>query len=258
MPRSGRLILGADSPEAARLASLARCEVETFGLETEADWRASAVRPSGDVMTFDLTHRGERLGPVSVPLFGGHNVRNALAALAVGHAAGLGVGEMVAALSGFRGVRRRLELRGTRRHVTVFDDFAHHPTAILETLRAVRWSYPGSARLGDLRTALRDLVPARLPGRLRAGVRGVRRGRGDPRVRLPRLIARGGAPVRRRPRQSPHLRKASAPGTSRTVPEIVATVVDEARDGDLVVVMSNGGFDNIHDKLLAALAAGER
>jgi UDP-N-acetylmuramate: L-alanyl-gamma-D-glutamyl-meso-diaminopimelate ligase len=253
IPRSGRLILGADSEEAARLASLARCPVESFGLVEGADWRATAVQPSGDVMSFDLTHRGERLGPVRVPLFGGHNVRNALAAIAVGHAAGLSVGEMVAALADFRGVRRRLELRGVRRDVTVFDDFAHHPTAILETLRAVRWSYPDRriwaifeprsatscrrvfqddfarafAESGADEVILASVFRASLPESERLSV--------DEVVRQ----------VRAAGRQARHI---------PTVAEIVATVAAEARAGDIVVVMSNGGFDHIHDRLLAALA----
>src|SRR6185295_2389483 len=108
----------------------------------DADWRASNVRPDGDRLAFDLTVRGDLKEPVSVPLWGSHNVRNTLAAMAAGSAAGLDVEEMTRAVAAFKGVRRRLELRGVVRGVSVFDDFAHHPTAILETLRAIRWSYP--------------------------------------------------------------------------------------------------------------------
>src|SRR4029079_15449643 len=75
-------------------------------------------------------------------LHGAHNVRNALAAIAVGHAVGVTAGELQHGLASFEGVRRRLELRGTARGVLVYDDFAHHPTAILETLKAIRWSNP--------------------------------------------------------------------------------------------------------------------
>ena len=142
VPRRGRLILGTGSPEALRLADLASCEVETFGFEPDADWRAAELRPAGDTMRFEATRRGEPLGHFDVPLHGAHNVLNALAAMAVGSAAGLSADEMRRGLAAFQGVRRRLERRGVVRDVTVFDDFAHHPTAILETLRAVRWSYP--------------------------------------------------------------------------------------------------------------------
>lgn len=254
IPRNGRLILGAESDEAGRLAKSARCPVETFGVDIDADWRASAVRPDGGRIVFDLTVKGEPRGPVSVPLWGAHNVRNTLAAMAVGAATGLDVDDMAQALAGFKGVRRRLELRGIARDVSVFDDFAHHPTAILETLRAVRWSYPDrrvwaifeprsatSCRRifqddftrafeesGADEVILASVFRASLPENERLSVDEI----------VERLRASG--------RRARHI---------ATVPEIVSTVASEARAGDVVVIMSNGGFDGIHDKLLAALAS---
>ncbi|HYN05776.1 MAG TPA: UDP-N-acetylmuramate:L-alanyl-gamma-D-glutamyl-meso-diaminopimelate ligase [Vicinamibacterales bacterium] len=252
VPRSGRLILGADSLEARDLAALARCPVETFGLAPDADWRASEIRPDGHRMTFELTARGEQLGHVTMPLIGSHNVQNALAALAVGRATGLSAEEMIRALKGFQGVRRRLELRGTERGVSVFDDFAHHPTAIRETLKAVRWSYPDrriwaifeprsatSCRRifqDDFARAFADteadeiilaaVFRSTLPEQERLSI-----------DQLVHDLQRAGKHVRHVPK----------------VDDIVALVAREARDGDLVVIMSNGGFDGIHDKLLAAL-----
>jgi UDP-N-acetylmuramate: L-alanyl-gamma-D-glutamyl-meso-diaminopimelate ligase len=254
IPRTGRLILGAESAEAARLATFARCPVETFGVDVDADWRASAVQPDGGRITFDLTVKGEPRGPVSVPLWGAHNVRNTLAAMAVGAATGLDVDDMARALAGFKGVRRRLELRGVVRDVSVFDDFAHHPTAIFETLRAVRWSYPDRrvwaifeprsatscrrifqddftrafAESGADEVILASVFRASLPEHERLSVDEI----------VERLRAAG--------RRARHI---------ATVPEIVRTVATEAGAGDVVVIMSNGGFDGIHDKLLAALGA---
>jgi len=252
VPRQGRLILGADSAEAMRLTPLARCRVETFGTRADADWRASAITPEGDCIRFDLMVRGERMGPVRLPLWGEHNVWNALAAMAAGEAAGLVIGEMIAALKEFRGVRRRLELRGVARGVSVFDDFAHHPTAILETLRAVRWSYPDRriwaifeprsatscrrvfqddfARAFEESGADEVILAAVFRQSLPE----------DQRLSVDDLVTR----LRAAGRHARHL---------SGVPEIVAAVASEAREGDLVVVMSNGGFDGIHDKLLAAL-----
>ena len=254
VPRHGHLILGADSAEAVRLASLARSAVETFGLAEDADWRASDVRPEGDAMKFDLTYRNERLGGVSIPMVGGHNVRNALAAMAAGHAAGLEIEDMIRALAEFRGVRRRLELRGTARGVSVFDDFAHHPTAIQETLRAVRWSYPDrrvwavfeprsatSCRRifqDDFLRAFQESEPDEviLASVFRSTLPE------DERLSVDEIVGR----LREANRHARHIPTAN---------EIVATIAAEAREGDLVVVMSNGGFDGIHDKLLAALSA---
>jgi UDP-N-acetylmuramate: L-alanyl-gamma-D-glutamyl-meso-diaminopimelate ligase len=254
VPRNGRVILGADDPEAMRLAEHAHCSVETFGLSEHADWRAAEVEPRGGRMSFELTLRGEQLGHFEVPLYGAHNVRNALAALAVGHAAGLLPGEMRRGLADFRGVRRRLELRGVVHDISVFDDFAHHPTAILETLRAVRWSYPDRRLWAvfeprsatacrrifqqDFARAFADseadevlLAPvfrATLPDDERLSVED-----------LVRDLGRAG-------------RRARTPGS---VEDIVRTIAAEAKPGDLVVIMSNGGFEDIHDRLLAALRA---
>src|SRR5690606_14978546 len=121
----------------------AHAPVETFGLEdVDFDWRAANIVGRDGRTTFDVWHAGEPFGSFVSPLHGEHNVRNALAAIAAGAAAGLDAAEMQQGLEDFAGVSRRLELRGEVRGVAVYDDFAHHPTAILETLRAVRTSFP--------------------------------------------------------------------------------------------------------------------
>ena len=253
VPRNGRVLLGADSPEAARLASAARSPVETFGLSAGADWRASELRPADGRVCFDVWYGGQPFGQFESPLYGEHNVRNALAAIAAGHAVGLDAGQMARGLAGFRSVRRRLELRGEVRGVSVFDDFAHHPTAILETLRAVRWSYP-DRRLWAIfeprsatscrRVFQQDFVHAFaesgadeiiLAAVYRSTLSDAERLNVDDLVRDLRSAGR-------RARLIP------------TADEIVPAVAAEARQGDLVVIMSNGAFDGIHEKLLAALA----
>ena len=258
VPGQGRVILGADSEEAMALAPQARCRLETFGIRAaRADWRASQIRSDGDRIHFDLWVRGEPRGPVVLPLFGEHNVWNALAAMAAGDAAGLAVDDMIRALTEFRGVRRRLELRGEANGVSVFDDFAHHPTAILETLRAIRRAYPDRriwavfeprsatscrrifqddfARAfeesGADEIVLASVFRQSLPENDRLDV-----------DELVKRLQTGGHHAR-------HI---------ATVPEIVSTIAGEARDGDLVVIMSNGGFGGIHDLLLTALAGGSR
>jgi UDP-N-acetylmuramate: L-alanyl-gamma-D-glutamyl-meso-diaminopimelate ligase len=255
VPRSGRTLIGADSPEALRLATQARGSVETFGIDTvDVDWRASNIRSDQGRIAFDVSYRREPFGQFVTPLHGAHNVRNALAAIAVGHAVGVNAGELQRGLARFEGVRRRLELRGTARGVSVYDDFAHHPTAILETLRAVRWSNPDRriwaifeprsatscrrvfqqdfarafAESGADEVILAAVFRSTLPD--------------DERLDVEELVAdlrRGDMHARLIPK----------------VDEIVRTVAAEARDGDLVIVMSNGGFDGIHDKLLQALRA---
>jgi UDP-N-acetylmuramate: L-alanyl-gamma-D-glutamyl-meso-diaminopimelate ligase len=253
LPRNGRLVLGADSPEALELAGRARCVVETFGLGPTADWRAAEIRPAGERITFELTVHGDPQGHISVPLHGEHNVRNTLAAMAVAHAAGLSVEEMRAALRDFRGVRRRLERRGVVRDVAVYDDFAHHPTAILETLRAVKWSYPGHRVWGlfEPRSATscrrifqqdfaRAFIDAEIDEVVLASPFRTTLPEAE-RLSVDELVG----DVNDAGRRARHI---------GTVDEIVATVAAEARPGDVVVVMSNGGFGGIHEKLLTALS----
>jgi UDP-N-acetylmuramate: L-alanyl-gamma-D-glutamyl-meso-diaminopimelate ligase len=257
VPRGGLVVLGADSPEAARLRPLAKSPVETFGLGPDADWQASAIEPHGHRVRFDVRRHAEPFGQFESPLAGAHNVQNALAALAVGHAVGLSAAEMKKGLAAFQGVRRRLELIGEARGVSVFDDFAHHPTAILETLRAVRWSYlnrriwaifePRSATScrrifqQDFTRAFVDARPDEviLPDVYRLSLPDSERLSVD---ELVRAVNDGGVKARHIP----------------TVAGIVQTIANEARDGDLVVVMSNGGFDGIHGKLLTELGRAAR
>jgi UDP-N-acetylmuramate: L-alanyl-gamma-D-glutamyl-meso-diaminopimelate ligase len=254
VPRNGRVILGADSLEAMKLAGSARCPIETVGVSNEAEWRAAEIRVVNGRTVFEVTHDHEPLGHFEMPLLGEHNVRNALAAMAVGHVCGLSTEAMRAALTSFKGVRRRLELRGTARGVSVYDDFAHHPTAILETLRAVRTSMRGHrvwavfeprsatscrrifqddfaqafAESGADEIVIADVFRSSLAPEERLSVED-----------LVRDVQRAGRHARHVP----------------TVEEIVQMINAESREGDLVVIMSNGGFGGIHDKLLAALSA---
>src|SRR6185503_19509692 len=144
VPRRGRLVAGLETPALREILPRAQSPVETFGLGEEADWRAVDVRPGTEGWEFRLRRRGRDEGPFTLAMAGEHNVRNALAALAAAQAAGVSPEEARPALAAFRGVKRRLEVRGRARGVVVYDDFAHHPTAVRETLRALRGSMPAA------------------------------------------------------------------------------------------------------------------
>ena len=252
LPRRGLLLVGADSPAAVEAGAGAPCPVETFGLAREADWRAREVEPGPDGTAFTVEHRGAPVGRVHVPLVGAFNVRNALAAFAAARAVGLEADAVVGAMRRFAGVRRRLEVRGRERGVTVYDDFAHHPTAVRETLAGVRAAFP-SRRIWALfeprsATACRRVFQSAFAEAFGAAdetiIWRVYRSTLPEAERLsePALAAaiRGGG------------------GRARHLPEledIVQAVVEEAGDGDLVVVMSNGAFGGVHGQLLRALAA---
>ncbi len=254
LPSRGRLMVGGDDPEALALGRAAPCPVETFGLGERAQWRAREVVADVGSTRFVVTHDGQTEATVTLPLVGAFNVRNALAAFAVARHVGLDGESIARALSEFQGVRRRLEVRGRARDVTVFDDFAHHPTAVRETLAGVRAAHP-DRRIWALfeprsATACRrvfqrdferafDAADEVIIGRVfRASLPDEER---LSETELVDGISRGGPCAR-------HLPDVSA---------IVETVGAEAGAGDLVVVMSNGAFGGIHQKLLDRLAANE-
>jgi UDP-N-acetylmuramate: L-alanyl-gamma-D-glutamyl-meso-diaminopimelate ligase len=252
IPRRGLLLTGADDPEARALGAKAHCRVETFGLSDGADWQAHDLKVAAGSTTFNLRRKGQSAGTFELPLLGAYNVRNALAAMAIGGAVGLAPDTMAAGLRAFKGVRRRLELRGTARGVAVYDDFAHHPTAIFETLAGVRSAFP-DRRIWAIfeprsATSCRKVFQEEfahafaaadhvlLPPIFRSTLPD------DQRLSTEQLVAE----LKDSGKDARHIPK---------VDDIVATVAREARAGDLVVVMSNGGFDDIHRKLLTALEA---
>jgi UDP-N-acetylmuramate: L-alanyl-gamma-D-glutamyl-meso-diaminopimelate ligase len=252
IPRQGLLLTGADNPEAAALAGGARCRVQTFGFVDGADWQAYGVRVEGARTTFGLRRRGASFGTFEVPLLGAHNVRNAAAAVAIGAAVGLDAVALAEGLRQFRGVRRRLEHRGQAGGVDVYDDFAHHPTAIAETLKGVRSAFPDRRVWAVFEprsaTSCRRVFQADF-------ARAFEQSGADEVIVA--AVYRSSLPENERLSPETLVRDLKAAGVSArhvaTVPEIVETVRREARAGDLIVVMSNGGFDDIHRKLLDAL-----
>jgi UDP-N-acetylmuramate: L-alanyl-gamma-D-glutamyl-meso-diaminopimelate ligase len=254
VPRRGLLLLGADNADAAALREHARCRVETFGLDDGATWQAHDLRVTESSTSFSLRHNGTPIGSFTVPLLGAYNVRNATAAIAVGAAVGLSSDTMAEGLRRFRGVRRRLQHRGTAAGVMIYDDFAHHPTAIEETLTGVRSAHP-HRRIWAIfeprsATSCRRVFQSDFARAL---------GRAD-RVILP-AVFRSNLPESERLSAEAIIQDLKREGVDADyIPQtddIVRTVARQAREGDLVIVMSNGGFDNIHQKLLDALAARE-
>ena len=253
VPRNGLVLLGADCPECRQLGGVARSPVETFGFSEVADWRASGMEATGDFTRFLVTYRTERFGQFELPLYGAHNVRNALGALAVGNAAGVSPDRMREGLRSFLGVRRRLEKRGEARGVAVYDDFAHHPTAILETIRAVKLTHPNSRVWAVFEprsaTACRKIFQNDF-------VRAFHESGADEVVLS--AVFRATLPEDERLSVDAVIDELKKRGVkARTLPganEIVEAIAAEAREGDIVVIMSNGGFDSIHTKLLTALA----
>ncbi len=250
IPGGGLLAVCADDPEARAIAREANCRVVPYGLSEGSALRGE-VREIGPVEThFEAAREGVPLGEFAIPLPGAHNVRNALGVLAVCLDLGLGTNEIRAGLARFGGVARRQEVRGEAGGVLVIDDFAHHPTAIRETVAAIRARYAGR-RIWALfeprsNTSRRNVHQKEYVDALGeadvtiiAGVENSGKIPDAERLR-PDQIA---ADLRERGREARFI---------GPVEEIVACASDNAREGDVLLVMSNGGFGGLVDKLVKA------
>ena len=252
VPRTGLLLLGADSEHALALKSAAVSPVETYGFSDSADWVAYDLRAEDGRQRFSVRHASSYVGAFDLPLLGRHNVRNALAAIAVGQTLGHDATTIANGLKSFEGVKRRLEIVGRAGGVTVYDDFAHHPTAVAETLRAVREAYPGRrvwavfeprSASSCRRVFQKDFAKAfTASGADETIIAAVFRSTlpEAERLSVDELIA----DLHSAGRRARHV---------NGVETIIDTIVAERRDGDVVVIMSNGGFDGIHRKLVARL-----
>ena len=261
VPRKGLLLIGADDPGARALTPSAVSRVETFGLGLRVDgaagggdvldWQAHDLVSGSDRTGFKVRRRGSPFGQFEVPLVGGHNVRNALAAIAVATEVGISPERIGEGLATFAGIKRRLEVVGTAGGVTVYDDFAHHPTAVAETLAGVRASHP-SARIwavfeprsaSSCRRVFQDDFARAFAG-------------ADEVLLAP--VFRSKLPEAERLSVPELVRDLRARGQSAreadSLDGIVDTIAGERRAGDLVIVMSNGAFGGIHGKLLRALS----
>jgi UDP-N-acetylmuramate: L-alanyl-gamma-D-glutamyl-meso-diaminopimelate ligase len=252
VPRNGLLLLGADSPDALALREKAVSPVQTFGLDAGADWYGYDVETREGETHFKVRRNGESYGRFVLPMLGAHNVRNALAGLAVGAHVGLGASTVAEGLRAFKGIKRRLETVGVARGVTILDDFAHHPTAVHETLSALRAAHP-ARRLWAV------FEPRSASSCRRVFQDDFARAFGPADEVIVAAVFRSSLPESERLSAERLVADLSTRGQhARHVPEvddIIRTIVEEHREGDVVVLMSNGGFGGIHQKLLKALSA---
>ncbi|MDQ1389316.1 MAG: UDP-N-acetylmuramate: L-alanyl-gamma-D-glutamyl-meso-diaminopimelate ligase [Acidobacteriaceae bacterium] len=258
IPRRGRIIAfdgaagdAAESASLERCLSKAFCPVERYGAGTRADWRITNVKFEAERTLWSVLRGGRSWMDLEFPLAGEYNVWNATAAAAIAAAYGISKEEIAAALKTFKSVKRRLEVKAQVNGITIIDDFAHHPTAIAGTLKALRARYPG-ARLWAIleprsNTLRRRVLQTDLARSLAIAdevvVAGVFRSEAVPvneRLELPELAA----DIQKHGRRARLLEDAD---------EIVKTVAPEMRAGDLVAILSNGGFGGIYEKLPARL-----
>src|SRR6266849_487465 len=258
VPGSGRLIAGWDSPLVREvITSMGQrlfTQVETFGTCEDARWQARDIDCSGGMTRFRVLREGKEWSEFQTPLIGEFNVRNCLSVIIAADAWGIERQAIIDAMSTFKSVRRRCEIRGEVNGITVIDDFAHHPTAVRETLSALKTRYTGQRlvavfepRSWSSRLAVfqQEYAKAFAPADyvIVAGVVDTRKAteKGDvlDTAKLIEDIAAQTKPA----------------FAIRDVDEIVERLSSELRSGDVVAIMSNGGFGGIHEKLLAALSA---
>jgi UDP-N-acetylmuramate: L-alanyl-gamma-D-glutamyl-meso-diaminopimelate ligase len=252
IPERGYLAVGADSPLALEVCANAYCIKETFGLNPESDWSARNWQLENSRLSFDVMYQKKLLRRMNLGMIGTFNIRNALAATAILYQMGLAEDEIREALESFQGVRRRLEFRAEVGQIRIYEDFAHHPTAVRETLEAMRHSFnperlwaiyePRSATSRrkvfqrEITEALSLADCVAIPGLFKAEKVAAAE-RLDPQQVIDDL--------RRLGRLAWHL---------ENVEGIMETVCREARSGDWIVIMSNGGFGGIYQRLPDALA----
>ena len=241
VPASGRLVVNADEASLARVLDMGHwSEVTRFGQTPHSDWQAQ-----GEPHDFAVLYQGQKVGHVRWDITGVHNQMNALAAIAAAQHVGVSPDQAAAALGEFQNVRRRMEVRGTVTReggaITVYDDFAHHPTAIRTTIDGLRRKVGANARILAVfeprsNTMKLGAMKSQLPWSLEAADLSFCHAGGldwDAQQALAEMGERA------------HV--------GATIEDIVSQVVAAARAGDHVLCMSNGGFGGIHAKLLTAL-----
>jgi UDP-N-acetylmuramate: L-alanyl-gamma-D-glutamyl-meso-diaminopimelate ligase len=258
IPRRGRIVAfdgfagdASESPSLDRCLAKAFCSVERYGAGPRANWKVTNLRFEPARTSWTVVHDGEPWDDLEFPLAGEYNVWNAAAAAALAASCGVPKEAIGAALKSFKSVKRRLEVKALVNGITIIDDFAHHPTAIAGTLKALRARYPG-ARLWAIleprsNTLRRRVLQSDLARSLAQAdeviVAGVFRSEAVPeneRLELPALAAE----IEQNGRRARLF--ADADG-------IVETISPEMRSGDVVAILSNGGFGGIYEKLPARL-----
>jgi UDP-N-acetylmuramate: L-alanyl-gamma-D-glutamyl-meso-diaminopimelate ligase len=253
LPPNGSLLVCNEYESAREVAGAARCPVVFYGDEKPEGWSARNIRADGPATWFEPVYNGRADEPVKVAMIGRHNVMNALAVYATAKELGLAPAAICEGMATFAGVRRRQEFKGEAGGVAVIDDFAHHPTAIEETIEAVKRAYPGRRVWGIFEprsnTSRRRFFAHEFPRALARADRVVVAG-----VYLPDKI-----PIEDRlPAEEvvAEINRLSG-GTKAALieqPDAIARhVADNAARGDVVLVMSNGGFGGVQEKILDSL-----
>ncbi len=228
-----------------------KCIIEKYGKDSGSHWRLGAVSIEPPWTIFEVLKQGITFGIFKVRLMGEHNLLNTLSAIAISDSLMIPVDIISEALETFEGIKRRQEVCGQKRNITIIDDFAHHPTAVRETIRAVKPFYPDGRLVAvfeprtnsSMRKVFQDIYPLSFD---QADVICIRK---------PPLLEK--IPPLDRFSSEKLVDDLNNRGKSAhyfpDTESIIDFLVKEARPGDVILIMSNGGFDNIHERLLDKL-----
>jgi UDP-N-acetylmuramate: L-alanyl-gamma-D-glutamyl-meso-diaminopimelate ligase len=228
-----------------------KCIVEKYGKDSGSYWRLGSVSIEPPRTIFEVLKQGITFGIFKTRLMGEHNLLNTLSAIAIADSLNIPVDIIAEALETFEGIKRRQEIRGQKKQVTIIDDFAHHPTAVRETIRAVKPFYPDGRLIAvfeprtnsSMRKVFQDIYPLSFN---EADLICIRK---------PPLLEK--IPVDERFSSEKLVHDLNNRGKDahyfQDTESIIDFLIKETRPGDVVLIMSNGGFDNIHDRLLKGL-----
>ena len=251
IPRRGRVVAFDGSGNVSDCIQKAFCAVERYGFAEDSFWRVTEMTHTGGGVDWTVARQGVEFVKLRLPMAGEHNAMNATAAAALAFGQGVSKDAIVEALATFKSVKRRLEVKAEIGGVTIIDDFAHHPTAIRETLRALRQAYPGRRLWAVLEprsnTLRRNVFEDDLVQSLRMADR----------VVVAAVFKSENIPVNERLEPEAVAAGLRVRGTPATVfadaDAIVAGISGELAEGDVVAILSNGGFGGIYTKLPEAL-----
>ena len=247
VPQRGRVVAYDGAPNVSECVSKAFCNVERYGIAENSDWRITDMQFHSGRTSWKVFRKGDFWAELMLPMAGEHNALNATAAAALAAGQGVKTEAIQEALASFQSVKRRLEIRAVIDGVTIIDDFAHHPTAIRETLKALRGAYP-DARLWAVleprsNTLRRNVFERELVESLALADR----------VVLAGVFKQESIPENERLHPDSVVKSLRQAGKHATLypnaDVIVETITPDLTAGDVVAILSNGGFDGIYEKL---------
>jgi UDP-N-acetylmuramate: L-alanyl-gamma-D-glutamyl-meso-diaminopimelate ligase len=251
LSQSSNLLTFDGDAHAVELTRKAPCKIALYGKKDDSDWKLDHIQVTPPNMTFNVFKKNVYFGEFLLPLPGEHNLINALSVIAAADCLGISAESIAYGLASFKGIKRRQEIRGSRRGVTVMDDFAHHPSAVRETIKAVRPFYPEGRLIAVFEprtnTSMRDVFQDVYPHSFdEADIICIRK---------PPLLKKieEGARFSSEKLVEDLKRQGKSAHYFPETDSIVEFLTKIAVKNDLILIMSNGGFDNIHERLLKKL-----